>query len=134
MPSDMGATVFWMTDERHYLDEVSGVVYDYGNRVELLVGMPSEMQLPVDQGIEAAYSKASKIAEACGYTAYQADAFRLVVNLHSGSYVLFWDAAPERQHLLASVTCTDTLKTVNLGETLPELWQRLEFPRLREAN
>ena len=133
MPSDMGATVFWMTDERYYLDEVSGVVYDYGDRVELLVGMPSEMQLPVDQGAEAAYAKACKIAEACGYTVVR-NSGGFLVDLYGHAFVLYWDNAPERSHLLSSITQIDPLRTVILREALPELWHRLEFPRMLGGN
>lgn len=123
------AAVFVVESERAYLDGVKSALIDYGDRVEVLVGIPSEMQLPADRGIQAAYAEAVRIAQACGYLASCPGGNRLVLHLASGDYVLFWDDRPGFEHLLYSVTDTDTLNTRYPGRMFPELWARLEQGR-----
>lgn len=115
---------FTTDHERFYLIAVDSVICEYADRVDVIVNSPSEMQLPVDQGIRAAHAKAEGIAEKCGYTAYCADAHRLVLCVNNCNYVLSWNN-DESPRLLESVICLDTLNVMRPRLAFPELWERL---------
>lgn len=111
-----------------YLDGANCVLYDYGERVDLLLGFSGEMQLPVNRGQKVALELADKIASACGYLASTTVGGDLYCEVHDEEFVLAWGEGPQA-HLLKYVYNMTRGRTVAFRERAPELWERLEQSR-----